>query len=87
MPETDKVRQIREMKEALQQHYERFKELRRDGRNEEALQQFNLTLKAATELMEVSTRVLKELSGPRPEVPTVPSDGKVLHFPGSRHTH
>jgi len=76
------------MKEALQAHYARFKALREAGLHEEALAQFNVTLKAAGELMETSTRVLKDLAG-RAAVaaPEIGEGGKVLHFPKSQRTH
>jgi len=88
MPENNKVKQIREMKEALQRHYELFKSLREEGRSEEALQQFNVTLQAASDLMEASTRVLKDLSEQQKSSSMEPLDGgKVLHFPRSQQTH
>lgn len=88
MPENDKVKRIREMKETLQRHYELFKTLREEGRAEEALKQFNVTLQAASKLMEVSTGVLKELAEQqKPQAEQMQEDGKVLHFPRSQQTH
>jgi len=83
------VQDIQRMKAELQAHYERFKALRAAGRNEEAVAQFNATLKAAGDLLETSTRVLKDVAlkaaaGP-PEGPA--AGGRVLHLPRHPRTH
>ena len=57
------VDQIRQMKQQLQEHYDRFKALRASGQNEAALKQFNITLKVASDLMNLSTKVLKGIAG------------------------
>ncbi len=57
------VDQIRQMKQQLQEHYDRFKALRASGQNEAALKQFNVTLKVASDLMNLSTKVLKGIAG------------------------
>ena len=74
------------MKLALQDHYDRFKRLRAEGRDEEAMRQFNVTLKAAAELMEASTEVLKDLSKPKAKT-DAPGYENVLQFPTSKMTH
>jgi len=90
MSQNDAVRQIQRMKEELQAHYARFKALREAGRHQEALAQFNVTLKAAGELMETSSTVLKDLAtraaSPEPE-PGMRAAGKLLHVPKSDRTH
>lgn len=88
MIDNEKTQRIRQMKAALQDHFSRFKQLREEGRNEEALHQFNVTLKAASELMEVSTSLLKDIADRRKDAvaPELPG-GKILHFPRSRHNH
>jgi hypothetical protein len=88
MPQNDSVRQIQRMKEELQAHYARFKTLRAEGRHAEALAQFNVTLKAAGELMETSTRLLKDLAGRAADAaPERTPGGNVLHLPKSQRTH
>jgi len=86
----DRVRRIQRMKADLQAHYERFKALRAAGRNEEAVAQFNVTLKAAGDLLETSTRVLKEVAlnaaAADPDPKSLP-EGRVLHLPPKPHTH
>ena len=88
MSQNDGVRQIQRMKEELQAHYARFKALREAGRHQEALAQFNVTLKAAGELMETSSTVLKDLAtrAAAPE-PGMRASGKLLHVPRSDRTH
>jgi len=85
----EEVRRIQAMKAELQAHYERFKVLRAAGRNEEALAQFNLTLRAAGDLLETSTRVLKEvaLKAAAGTVEEAPARGRVLHLPRQHRTH
>lgn len=96
MSKNPQVDQIRQMKRELQEHYDRFKELRASGQNEEALKQFNVTLKVASDLMTLSTQVLKGIAGAKAE--TVSDDfnegtardlgnGKVLLFPNSNQVH
>jgi len=99
MSKNTQVSQIREMKLELQAHYDRFKALRKAGDNEEALRQFNITLKAASDLMELSTQALKDIAGAGPvaAVAKVDADftavegrlkeGKLLHLPVSNQTH
>lgn len=93
MSKAVQVNQIREMKQQLQEHYDRFKALRASGQNEEALRQFNVTLKVASELMELSTRALKEIAVSRPKADDAKAEeievrpGKVLHFPSSDQVH
>jgi hypothetical protein len=88
MPQNAQILEIQRMKEVLQAHYARFKALREAGRHEEALTEFNVTLKAAGELMETSTRVLKDLATrAAAAAPEGGSGGKVLHLPKSQHTH
>lgn len=88
MIENEKTQRIQRMKQALQDHFLRFKALRKEGRHEEALRQFNVTLKAASELMETSTLLLKDIADRHSELaePELPG-GKLLHFPKSRHNH
>jgi endonuclease V-like protein UPF0215 family len=88
MSQTDAVQRIQRMKEELQAHYARFKALREAGRHSEAMAQFNVTLKAAGELMETSSAVLKDLAtrAAAPE-PKPQGGGKFLHVPGSDRTH
>lgn len=88
MSQNDAVQRIQRMKEELQAHYARFKALREAGRHQEALTQFNVTLKAAGELMETSSAVLKDLAV-RAAAPAPPSPGagRLLHVPGSDRTH
>jgi hypothetical protein len=83
------VRRIQRMKAELQAHYERFKALREAGRHEEALAQFNLTLRAAGELLETSTRVLKDvaLKAAADTAPAPTAEGRVLHLPRHNRTH
>lgn len=91
----EEVRRIQRMKAELQAHFDRFKALRAAGRDAEALAQFNVTLRAASTLMETSTRVLKDLAvraaaGHEAEVaPDVAPEvrGKVLHLPRRQQTH
>lgn len=87
----DEIHRIQEMKAELQAHYERFKALRAAGRDDEALVQFNVTLRAAGHLMETSTRVLKDLAARaaiQAQAPDTPGVyGRVLHLPGSHRTH
>lgn len=88
MSKSVQVDQIRVMKQQLQEHYDRFKELRASGQDEEALRQFNVTLRVASELMELSTRALKEIAVSRPRAEAVEvRAGKILHFPISEQTH
>jgi len=95
MSNKTQVDQIREMKLELQGHYDRFKELRKAGDNEEALRQFNVTLKVASDLMELSTQALKNIAGAGPAkdeagfaaVEGRLKEGKLLHFPVSEQTH
>jgi len=88
MSQNEAVLQIQRMKEELQAHYARFKALREAGRHQEALAQFNVTLKAAGDLMETSSAVLKGLAlraaGPEPQAHAA---GKLLHLPKSDRTH
>lgn len=83
------VHEIQRMKAELQAHYERFKSLRAAGRNAEAVAQFNVTLKAAGDLLETSTRVLQEVAlnaaAGQPRDPL--AGGRVLHLPRSHRTH
>lgn len=85
----EEVRRIQRMKADLQAHYERFKALRAAGRSEEALAQFNLTLKAAGDLLETSTRVLKDvaLKAAAETDPAPEAQGRVLHLPRHPRTH
>lgn len=85
----DPIRRIQEMKVELQAHYERFKALRAAGRDNEALAQFNVTLRAASLLMERSTSVLKDLAArAAAQAPDVQApQGKVLHLPRTPRTH
>jgi hypothetical protein len=88
MDRDSRVQEIQRMKEALQAHYARFKALREAGRHGEALVQFNVTLKAASELMETSTRVLKDLAAaPGRPAPAADVPGRVLHVPKVNRTH
>jgi len=94
MSKNIQVDQIRQMKRELQEHYDRFKTLRSEGDNEAALQQFNVTLKAASDLMELSTQALKDVAGAGPRIDPADlkvagtmKEGKVLHFPVSDQTH
>lgn len=88
MSENPKIDRLRAMKIELRRHYDRFKELRSSGQDEEALQQFNVTLKVASQLMDASTDVLKDLAARnRCEEAAEPVEGKVLYFPRSKHTH
>jgi hypothetical protein len=94
MSKNPQVDQIRQMKRELQEHYDRFKTLRSEGDNEAALQQFNVTLKVASDLMELSTQALKEVAGAGPRINPADmqavgemKEGKVLHFPVSNQTH
>jgi hypothetical protein len=82
------VHEIQRMKAELQAHYERFKALRTAGRNAEAVAQFNVTLKAAGDLLETSTRVLKEVALKAAEGRRGPAaGGRVLHLPRHPRTH
>ncbi|MFQ5508699.1 MAG: hypothetical protein ACE5FN_05085 [Leptospirillia bacterium] len=88
MQENEKVQEIRKKKRELERHYRRFKELREAGDSVEALKQFNVTLEAAGKLMEVSTRVLKDLaSGDISRMDSDLGGGKVFHFPKRHKTH
>jgi len=88
MDQNQRVQEIQRMKQELQAHYARFKALREAGRHGEALEQFNVTLKAASDLMETSTRVLKELAaGPASPAPAVDGPVRVLHMPKVHRTH
>ncbi len=90
-----RVGEIQRMKAELQAHYERFKALRAEGRGEEAVAQFNVTLKAAGDLLETSTRVLKDLAmkgaldadAASAAAEANPSAAKVLHLPKKPRTH
>lgn len=88
MSQSDAVQRIQRMKTELQAHYARFKALREAGRHQEALAQFNVTLKAAGELMETSSALLRELAT-RAAAPEPPSrgGGRLVHVPGSDRTH
>jgi len=88
MSQNSAVQQIQRMKEELQAHYARFKALREAGRHQEALAQFNVTLKAAGDLMETSSAVLKDLATRAAGAePRTHAGGKVLHLPKSDRTH
>lgn len=87
MHRNDRVQEIQRMKEELQAHYARFKALREAGRDREALAQFNVTLRAASDLMETSNRVLKELASGAAPAREADRGGWVLHTPKVHRTH
>jgi hypothetical protein len=46
----------------LEEHHRRFLEMQKEGRWEEALQQYNVTLQCAAGLLQQSLQVLKKIA-------------------------
>lgn len=59
----------------LEEQHRRFRELQAEGRTEEALQQFRVTLACAADLLNHSVALLQRVLVPaRPPEPPAPSD-------------